>query len=113
MDDGIVLAADYSVRCLQGEHVYYAIMGFVFLVVYVFGIPLGMFVLLFRNRKYLHDKNRYPNEHQEIKAYLGGLYQQYEPRWWWFECFVILHKMLMTGALCVIGQGSSLKPLTT
>jgi hypothetical protein len=112
VEDGLVLAADFGVRCLKGDHVYYAIMGFVFMGIYVLGIPLAMFVLLFRNRKYLHDEKRYPLKHREVKAYLGGLYQQYEPRWWWFECFVILHKMLMTGALCVIGQGSSLKPLT-
>ena len=48
VEDGLILADDFSVRCFQREHVYYAAMGFVFIGLYVLGIPAAMFVLLFR-----------------------------------------------------------------
>jgi hypothetical protein len=109
VEDGMVLAADYSVRCFQGEHFNYAIGGFVCMCTYILGIPLVMLVLLFKNRKHLHDTGS--EKHKEVEAFLGGLYTQYEPQYWYFECIIIMHKMLMTGALCVIGTGTSMKPL--
>ena len=38
-------------------------------------------------------------------------FRQYEPKYWWFECFIITHKMLMTGALVIIAKGSTVQPL--
>jgi hypothetical protein len=109
VEDGHVLEADFSVRCYQGEHLSYAMVGVGCMFLYILGIPAIMFVLLYRNRKHLHDEAS--PKHEQVEAFLGGLYTGYEPRYWWFECAIILHKMLMTGALCVIGQGSSVKPL--
>ena len=109
VEDGLVLAADFSVRCFQGDHFYFAIGGFVCMCTYILGIPLVMFLLLFKNRKHLHDTGS--EKQAEVEAFLGGLYTQYEPKYWYFECVIIMHKMLMTGALCVIGQGTSMKPL--
>merc|ERR1711865_1366559 len=41
----------------------------------------------------------------------GGLYTQYEPRFWYFEIIIIMHKCLMTGAMVVVGSGTPLQPL--
>ena len=46
-----------------------------------------------------------------MKASFGGLYLQYEEKYWWFEMVVVLQKMIMTGAMCVIAPGSSLQLL--
>ncbi len=75
VDNGLVLASDFAVRCYRDEHVYYAAAAFVFMVIYVVGIPLAMFLLLYRNRKHLHDDTNL-EKHTAVKAYLGGLYQQ-------------------------------------
>lgn len=40
-----------------------------------------------------------------------SLYFLLQPAYWWFEVFIIIHKMLMTGALVVIAKGSSVQPL--
>jgi len=34
-----------------------------------------------------------------------------EPRWWYFEIIIILHKCIMTGAMVVIARGSAAQPL--
>ena len=41
----------------------------------------------------------------------GQIERQYEAKYWWFECFIITHKMLMTGALVIIAKGSTVQPL--
>ena len=60
-----------------------------------------------------HEENgqELTKEHLAVKAKLGGLYLQYEPKYWWFEMVVILQKMIMTGAMCVVAQGSSVQLL--
>ena len=74
VEDGLVLEADFAVRCFQGEHLYYAIGGFICMGVYVMGIPSVMAFLLWKNRAHLHDKTSEKNK--EVEAFLGGLYQQ-------------------------------------
>eukprot|EP00946_MAST-07B_sp_MAST-7B-sp1_P003622 g3622.t1 len=75
VEDGLVLEADFAVRCFQGEHLYYAIGGFICMGVYVMGIPSVMAFLLWKNRAHLHDKTSEKNK--EVEAFLGGLYQQF------------------------------------
>jgi len=50
-------------------------------------------------------------KHANTYFRLGGLYGNYEPRYWWFEVAIVVHKMFMTGMLCIIGQGSPMQPL--
>jgi hypothetical protein len=58
--------------------------------VYVIGLPGSMFLALWRHRKHLHDEDA--EHHDVVKESLGGLYQQYEPEYWWFEMVVVLQK---------------------
>merc|ERR1712166_993077 len=71
---------------------------------YIVGIPLIMFVLMFRNRKILHDESS--PKHHAIKNALGGLYDQYEPAYWWFELAILLNKTMMCGGLVILNSGS-------
>merc|ERR1711865_340036 len=63
-----------------------------------------MFVLMFRNRKILHDETS--SKHRAMKNALGGLYIQYEPEYWWFELAILLNKTMMCGGLVVLNPGS-------
>ena len=83
ISDGQVLVADWSVRCGQGEHVMYSALAFVFMGVYILGIPLTMLILLSRNRAALYDKS-HPN-HKDVYYRLGGLYSNFEQKYYWFE----------------------------
>merc|ERR1711865_597726 len=110
--DGVlhpVLSADVSQSCYLGKHYYYSIVAFVFMGLYIVGIPLYIVILLLRNRKALHDKS-HPN-HDAVKYELDGLYIQYEPKYYWFELVIVIHKMIMTGAISIVANGTPLQPL--
>ena len=70
----ILFEADWSVECYVGEHASMMIVGVVFLILYIFGIPLIMLFLLCKNKGSLHDTTH--KNHSEISFALGGIYQQ-------------------------------------
>ena len=83
--DGKVLAADFAIKCYEEKHSIYLIVAVAFLFVYILGIPLAMFVVLWRNRNHLHFENEseeLTKKYLAMKARLGGLYLQYEPKYW-------------------------------
>ena len=101
-----VLARNVLVECYTGRHAMFQGLSVLFMVLYVAGMPLAIFVALWRNRKHLHDATP---KHEEIKYEFGALYMQFTPKYWYFEIIIILNKMLMTGALSVIEPGSPLQ----
>ena len=83
--DGNVLAADFAIKCYEEKHSIYLIVAVAFLLVYILGIPLAMFIVLWRNRNHLHfehESEELTEKHLAMKARLGGLYLQYEPKYW-------------------------------
>ena len=106
---GSLLVEDYDQRCYEGEHFTYMIVGGIFLCLYVLGIPLIMFLLLWRNKKHLHDEKS--PKHHLIKKALGGMYTQYEPAYWWFEIFLLINKTMMCGGLVMAAPGTPLQVL--
>ena len=72
--EGKLLVQDYAVQCHQGEHVDYTYLSAAFLFLYIVGIPLTMFVLMWNNREHLHDEAS--SRHTLVKKALGGLYMQ-------------------------------------
>jgi hypothetical protein len=106
---GSLLVEDYDQRCYEGEHFTFMIVGGIFLCLYVLGIPLIMFLLLWRNKKHLHDEKS--PKHHIIKNALGGMYTQYEPSYWWFEIFLLMNKTMMCGGLVMAAPGTPLQVL--
>jgi len=104
IDDVVLLVADYSVQCHQDEHATFTVVAIVFLIVYIVGIPFVMFLLLWWHRKHLHDVTS--TKHVMVKNALGGLYLQYEPKYWWFELVILLNKTIMCGGLVILSPGS-------
>jgi hypothetical protein len=104
-----LLVQDYSVTCYQGDHPTFIVLAIVFLILYTLGIPLTMFLLMWRNRKHLYDESS--PKHPHIKTALGGLYTQYEPEYWWFELMVLFNKTMMCGGLVILAPGSPMQVL--
>ena len=77
--EGELLVKDYSVTCNQGEHVGYTVLAGAFLGLYVVGIPLTMFLLMWWNRKVLHNEKH--SKHRWVNTALGGLYLQCKWSW--------------------------------
>ena len=106
---GSVLEHDFAVACYKGTHS--AHLGAVAcgIAVYIVGIPATILQVLWKNRRHLHDAAS--PKHEAVLFTLGGLYSQYEPRFWWFELATLLTKMLMTGALVIAAPGSPVQLL--
>ena len=76
--DYFILEADPSMICYQEEHMLYLTLSSVFIGLYIIGIPLMMFVVLWRNKTHLYvKKGEQPSEeHKEVAFAIGGLYTQ-------------------------------------
>ena len=94
---------------------------------YVIGIPLLLLIFLFVNQRRgtlefpaieFDDKGvietdqvntavRRVDEHFRNRVALGFLYDQYEPRFYWFEFNCTMRKMILTGALVLFGAGTA------
>merc|ERR1711865_90868 len=114
--DGVayqVLEADPSMVCWEDDHKVYSMLSFVFVCIYVIGIPLIMFVVLWKNKKHLYveEGQEATEKQQEVEFEFGSMYTQYEPKYWYFEIIIILHKCIMTGAMVVVENGTPLQPL--
>ena len=72
--EGQLLVEDFTQKCGAGEHVTYSILGMVCLLLFVLGIPIGMFLLLYTVRKHLHDETS--EHHVIVRNALGGMYLQ-------------------------------------
>merc|ERR1711865_850610 len=106
-----VLEVDPSMICYGDEHRVYLILSFVFVCIYVLGIPLTMFVVLWRNKKHLYVKEGKEATERQKEFELGGMYTQYEPKYWYFEIIIIMHKCVMTGGMVIVGNGTPTQPL--
>ena len=66
------LTGDYSVTCFVGGHASMVVVAAAFIFLYIAGIPLGMFLVLWKNRNALWDE-KHP-KHEEISFEFGSLY---------------------------------------
>merc|ERR1711871_206243 len=102
VEDSYYLEVDFRVRCFDSpEHVVYVVLATISLVIFLIGVPLWIFSVLWRNRLQL-DSIR-------AKQMLGSLYVHYEDNFWWFECLVMTNKALLAGALTVIAPHTPLQ----
>ena len=104
IENSALLVQDYAINCHRGEHVVFKYVAWVFLGLYIAGIPATMFLLLWCNKKHLHDASSI--KHYKVKNSYGGLYMQYEPEYWWFELMVLLNKTIMCGGLVLLSPGT-------
>jgi preprotein translocase subunit SecG/uncharacterized protein YneF (UPF0154 family) len=105
-----VLAVDYSINAFQEQHMPFVFLTIGCMVVYVLGIPIGVFIALRTNKKYLYSPGtteEHRRRHEEVVDEFGTLFLQYEPKYWYWEVTVIFKKMLLTGAMTIVAAGSS------
>merc|ERR1719231_39718 len=111
--DRAFLWSDNSVLCYEinpdgshnfsnPEYLTFRYLSGIFMVVYVLGIPLTLFCLLYVNRKKIMKDPDNP----ALKARYGSLYHQYEPQYWYFELVQMFRKMVLTGLLMAVTPGT-------
>ena len=99
------LKADMTIQCNTGNHLTWVNIAMVFVFLYVIGIPLYSFYMLWTNKKHLHDVKS--KKHVIVRNELGSLYMQYEKPYWYWELIEMLRKIILTGAIIVVGNGDS------
>ena len=85
---GEVLVQNLNVACHTGRHAVFEALAAVFMMLYVLGVPLAVFLTLWRNRKALNDE-AHP-EHKAVAYAFGPLYSQFEPQYWYFGEYIML-----------------------
>ena len=80
-----VLIRNPLVECHTGRHATYEALAAIFMILYVAGVPFGVFVALWRNKAHLNDESS--PKHKAVKYQYGALYRQFTPQFWYFgEC---------------------------
>ena len=94
------LTADYNVMCSFDDDEYFNgfVTAWIFMVLYVAGVPLFIFFLLWSNRSHLHNSAS-PN-HMMVYNQYGSLYSQYEKPYWWYEIMVLVKKSERCCTVC-------------
>jgi hypothetical protein len=104
------LTADYRVVCEGEEYTSHVVMAVIGMLVYTLGIPCFIFVVLFRNRKYLHKSRCHEDEmykHVKVKKEYGSIYSDYTEDNYYFDLLDLLRRLLLTGALIIVGEQSN------
>ena len=83
--------------------------SFSFLSTDAVGVPLYLFVELYKHREHFYVKKdgTYSDKHDWAYARLGGMFTQYEPQFWFWEIGNLIFKLCITGVLCIVAQGSA------
>lgn len=77
-----VLVQNLLVTCHTGRHAVFEGLAVLFMLLYVAGVPVAVFVALWWNREHLNDESSL--RHDAIKYEFGALYRQYTPQFWYF-----------------------------
>ncbi len=117
IEDKSFFKADYSIRCDSRAYPGWRYYAGGMSLVYPLGVPLLYGILLFKARRKIN-----PSEGEDIKEKLelreankgeikliSFLWVAYTPDCWWFEIWECARRLLMTGGLVFVDQGSPLQ----
>ena len=95
-------------------HVYTTlqVLGWLALVMYVFGVPFGVLLPLLRKHDVARRDQLLPEERETLDSWLGSLYLPYKKEFRsYFQIFLIVRRMLMAFALSFITRASSFQTI--
>ena len=91
-----VFVRNLLVTCHTGRHALFEGLAALFMLLYVAGVPLAVFLALWWNRKHLNDESSL--RHKAVKYEFGALYRQFTPRFWYFgESFLESSSVVCNG----------------
>jgi hypothetical protein len=114
------MTADYSVSCTSSRYYFAFIWALGMIFIYPLGCPALYFYLLYTHRVGISTRNPstsfffFSNENEmtaeERKIYsLRFLFHSYHPHLWWWEMIETANRLLLTGLLVLIEQGSAIQ----
>jgi hypothetical protein len=115
------MTADYTVPCDSSEYRLGFIWACAMILVYPIGCPLYYFYLLHGVRHEIQsgamlervdesvEMSEETRARQEKLLSLRFLYESYQPHYWWWEIAETSQRLLLTGILVLIAQGSAIQ----
>lgn len=98
------LDADMALQCFTLRYWGYALYALTMVVVFVVGLPLGIFLVLWRRRAHLHGPGSEETMHR-----FGFLYEAYGPTALYWEVEELIRKLLLTAVAVLLDAGSPLQ----
>ena len=103
------LTADYTVVCFEGAWSFASLIAFVCIGVFVVGIPMGQFLVLCKNRKYIDEKkciakDKDYRKHLDIKHKYGSIFEAYRPDCYYYDIIDLIRRLTLTGGLILVGN---------
>ena len=105
----LYLVADYKAECNTPEWYFYVVIGVAGMILYTVGIPLFLFLQLYRSRKVLHSDDLEPTLHAEFAMTtrkLGSVYADYSNNAYYYDLLDLFRRIVLTGALVLVGEES-------
>lgn len=97
---GSVLEVDYEMSCDSATYTKVLFAAIVLLMLWPIGIPLGIFVAMFRSREAILA------EDEGTLAYFAPMIGDYKIAYYYWEVVELGRKLLLTGLIGVIGRGT-------
>jgi len=114
-DDGTRwLQVDHTLSCQVPAYTYWVIYSVVMFFVYVVGVPVTYTVLLYRERERLNppfsrDVAIEVRKGDPAIQHVKFLWEAYRPRFYWFEVWELVRKLVQTSVLVFVAAGTSLQ----
>ncbi|KAL9966523.1 hypothetical protein ACROYT_G024610 [Oculina patagonica] len=102
------MKADYSIQC-QGTKYDHILIGAYVSIIYIVALPTISFMAIWRKQKEATtnaETARDSGNNMEIISGLRFLFENYNPRSWYWECVEMSRKVILTSGLILVGQES-------
>merc|ERR1712072_84520 len=108
------MRSDLSVNFDDPKYKTMAWFAYIFIFIYVIGIPAFYILILYKKRHIIakdpdeEGESIHPDDHQEVKrcqTEFGSMYKDYKRKYYWFELVEMLRKISLVGALVLLGNG--------
>ncbi|CAM9625594.1 unnamed protein product, partial [Ectocarpus fasciculatus] len=111
-DEGSYLRADYSISCASDRYYFGTLWAAGMAFVYCLGVPMTYLSLL-RKRKHTLIARGNPESCTKLDLLkitpLTFLFSAYEPQFWYWEVIETFRRLILTGVLVLVAQGSALQ----
>ena len=102
------LTSDYTVTCFEGKWNASSTIAYICMVIFVIGIPLGQFVILYRNRLYIDEATCTDTivahrRHIRVMQQYGSLFKDYNVQCYYYDLIDLLRRLVLTGGLIMVG----------
>eukprot|EP00944_MAST-04C_sp_MAST-4C-sp1_P014324 g14324.t1 len=90
------LEADMEMECFVGSHTLMTSVAILCAMIYILGIPLFQFLILYYNRNRLEER--------DVRQMWGSIYQEYKQKFWYFELVAMIRRFLLTAFMVFISS---------